>query len=401
MELLKWELRKIWQGGILAAIALLGALYYFLFPSFYIKYFCNGPASQAQFDLSAAWVERFGPTIEQSELPQIRAQLAEEIALFGTRAAAIPAAVEAGLTGYDAFLSFQNAYYEAVRVGNGQADMDTERLNYLIMENTNYYTITALEEFLQSYDGRAEPSRQDLLDIGYTDVMIRRLSALAQPDLRSGYLPSGMMDSTNEYAKGLAVWAVLSTVLLLSPTLVRDQLRRTRAMQWTSRRGRRILTAQMGAAGLSALALWAVSMTLYALPFLSKGPLVFRDCRLYSLWDGSAPWFNWTYGTYLLALMGLIFAISLTTAALTVFLSQYSANYVSMLLKSLPLFVVLGPLSAAWMLDRAFFFRPLWPKAQGCAWVFAGGEAVLAALLLSLGLGLCLLSCVRQRQRPL
>ena len=28
MELLKWELRKIWRPGILAAILLLGAVYY-------------------------------------------------------------------------------------------------------------------------------------------------------------------------------------------------------------------------------------------------------------------------------------------------------------------------------------------------------------------------------------
>lgn len=401
MELLKWELQKIWQGGIVAAIALLGVLYYFLFPVFYIDYFCNGPSAQAQFDLSAAWVERFGTTIEPEELPQIKEQLTEEIALFETRAAAIPSAAEAGLTDYSAFLSFQSSYYDAVSEDGGQADMDTERLIHLVMNNTNYYTITSLEQFLQGYGDQTEPSRQDLLDIGYTDSMIRRLGALAQPDLRSGYLPIGVISSTNEYARDLAVWAVLSTVLLLSPTLVRDRLRRTRALQWTSRRGRRVLTAQMGSAALSALMLFVINAALYALPFLSKGPLAFRDCRLYSLWGGSVPWFNWTYGTYLLVLMELILALSLTAAALTVFLSQYSANYVAMLLKSLPLFVILGPLAGAWILDAPFFFRPLRREIGGGVWVCAGGEAVLTAALLSLGLGLCILSCARQRRRTL
>lgn len=37
MELLKWELRKIWRPGILAAILLLGAVYYWMFPQFYIE----------------------------------------------------------------------------------------------------------------------------------------------------------------------------------------------------------------------------------------------------------------------------------------------------------------------------------------------------------------------------
>ncbi len=50
MELWKWELRKIWRPGILAAILLLGAVYYWMFPQFYIEYFCNGPYAEAQFD---------------------------------------------------------------------------------------------------------------------------------------------------------------------------------------------------------------------------------------------------------------------------------------------------------------------------------------------------------------
>lgn len=56
MELLKWELRKIWRPGILAAILLLEAVYYWMFPQFYIEHFCNGPQSEAQFDLaSTGW----------------------------------------------------------------------------------------------------------------------------------------------------------------------------------------------------------------------------------------------------------------------------------------------------------------------------------------------------------
>ena len=58
MELLKWELRKIWRPGNLAAILLLGAVYYWMFPQFYIEHFCNGPQSEAQFDLASDWVER-------------------------------------------------------------------------------------------------------------------------------------------------------------------------------------------------------------------------------------------------------------------------------------------------------------------------------------------------------
>ncbi|MEI3362784.1 MAG: hypothetical protein V8R75_09645 [Oscillospiraceae bacterium] len=65
MALLKWELRKIWRPGILVAILVLGAVYYWMFPQFYIEHFCNGPQAQAQFALASGWVERYGPTLEQ------------------------------------------------------------------------------------------------------------------------------------------------------------------------------------------------------------------------------------------------------------------------------------------------------------------------------------------------
>ena len=72
-----WELRKIWRPGILAAILLLGAVYYWMFPEFYIEYFCNGPAAQAQFQLASEWVEKYGPTLE----PEERALLGKDCTL--------------------------------------------------------------------------------------------------------------------------------------------------------------------------------------------------------------------------------------------------------------------------------------------------------------------------------
>ena len=72
----------------------------------------------------------------------------------------------------------------------------------------------------------------------------------------------------------------------------------------------------------------------YVIPFLAQGPLQFAACGLDGIWEWGTPWFDWTYGTYLLVLAGLILALSLGAAGLTAFLSQYSGNYIAMLLKA-------------------------------------------------------------------
>ena len=112
MELWKWELRKIWRPGILAAILLLGAVYYWMFPQFYIEYFCNGPQAEAQFTLASDWVARYGPTLEQAERAELDGQLAEELDAFARQIAAIPEAAAAGLTDYETVLSLPGGLFE-------------------------------------------------------------------------------------------------------------------------------------------------------------------------------------------------------------------------------------------------------------------------------------------------
>ena len=401
MELWKWELRKIWRPGILAAILLLGAVYYWMFPQFYIEYFTNGPYAEAQFDLASDWVDRYGPTLEPEERAQLGGQLAEELDAFAQQIAAIPEAVTAGLTDYEAVLSFRENYLDGTREHGGEADMDVEALLYRVYSGTSWYRIEVLTDVMETYDTQAERRAQIVSNRradGQPEAIVRREAELASSEMAHSLLPSSVKHSTQEYGKDLAVWCVLSIVLLLSPTLVRDRLRGTRPLQWASRRGRSVLNVQMGAALLSALVLTAVNVTVYAIPFLAQGPLQFAACGLGGLWEWGTPWFDWTYGTYLLVLVGLLLALSLGAAGLTVFLSQYSGNYIAMLLKAVPLFVAVGAVLGSWLLDMPFTFRNL---GNGAVWLPRGIEAVTAGVLLALGVSLCILSCRQQKKREL
>ena len=141
-----------------------------------------------------------------------------------------------------------------------------------------------------------------------------------------------------------------------------------------------------------------VNLTIYAVPFLAQGPLRFAACGLDGIWEWGTPWFDWSYGTYLLVLVGLLLALSLGATGLTVFLSQYSGSYIAMLLKAVPLFVAVGAVLGTWLLDMPFTFRNL---GNGAVWLPRGIEAVTAGVLLALGLSRCILSCRQQKRREL
>jgi len=403
MALFFQELKKIWRPGILAALALLGGIYYYMFPLIYIEYFFNGNTAEVEFDLAVEWLEKYGPTMEPEEREELDGQLSEEIRIFNEQLAAFPEAVQRGLDDYASFQAGYLSYCGGIRDGQ-EADRDSELFFDTVMNNTNYYRAKKLENYIANYDWYSDVAENwvefysDKPDDAWGPGQKARQQELDCGGSR-GFLPKGVLDSTWEYAKDLSVWIVLSVVVLLSPTLVRDRLHRMRQTQWSSRRGRRVQNVQFAAGMASALALTALNAVIYAAPFLAQGPLKLAQCPLYNWCLGNCPWFDWTYRAYLGVLLLLLLALGLGASALTMFLSQYSGNYIAMLLKAVPLFVVLGPLFGSWLLDGAFFFRPLYDYSN--IDVPKGTEAVCAAALVALGAAALLWTALRQKRREL
>lgn len=382
MSLFWQELKKIWRPGIFVGIVLLGLIYYYMFPSFYIEHFSNGPSAQDEFDLSVEWVAQYGPTLEPEERAEVDSQLAEEIAKFNRRLEKFPEAVAVGITDYTSFRAAD------------QSDENTQ-LMWDIRDGTNYYTIENIQQMTELCDLQRDYRGQPEFFQYYTPK--EQAQMLAVDSWPKSLLSRSVMDSTNSYLKYLAQWTAVSVILLLSPTLVRDRLRRTRPLQWSSRRGRRVLHTQLAAGLVSALLLSVVNITVYAVPFLAQGPLALRDCPLgNSVWDTGIPWFNWTYGQYLGILTGMVLALGIGIGAVTLFLSRFSDSYVSMLLKAFPLLVAVGGFFATWVMNHAFFFHPAWDYAD--FFVSKGAEAVCIAVLLIMGAALAGWSCFRQRK---
>lgn len=398
MEVLKQELRKIWRPGILLALALLGAMYYLLFLEFDVQNFPNGPYAQAQFNLAREWAQSFGATMEPAERGQLDDRFAAEETLFQRELSSLPEAAAAEITDYRSFTAYVDRVYAAAMQEDGQVDMHQEKLIQRIIGGTSYPILQELDNFRHMYDLAQQGVPAHLNYDGQDPRHLARTDEIAGSPQRNGYMPVGIYDATYDYSRNLTVWMVLSVVLLLSPTLVRDRLCRIRALQWTARPGREILRTQIAAACLSALLLSAVNLLLFGGVFLlHNGVLAFQDAGLFSLWALHIPWFDWTYGQYLLTLAGVMTALALGSAGLTVFLSRYSAHYVAMLLKALPLFVVLKLICADLLINQAFFFGN--PLSRLCN--VAGAEFWGTGLLLVLSGGLCVLACRRQHRREL
>jgi len=396
MALLKWELKKIWRPGLLLAIVLIGLVFYDARPGFYLEYFWDASDREgAQTQLSAGWLEAYGTTIEPEERAQLDGQLEELEAEFAVQVAQIPGAAEAGITDYESYLTWDTAHQTGLTE-------EEHQLGFAVYAKTNLAMVEELIEFMENYDTLAAGETPEVWggEVGeYSPAhqpSIRRVETVRTEGV-FGFLPIAAIDSADNFFHYFAIWCVFSAVLLISPTLVRDALRRTRAMQWTSRRGRGVLNAQMGAALLSGALLTLLNCAIYLGPFLATGALRFWNCSLVSVWNAEFSWFDCTYGQYLLILLGLTFLLTLAASGFTVVLSQFSASYVAMLLKAIPLIFVLCWGVVPWIMAGAGLFSGRPVRLTG----LPGTEFICAVLTVLLALALCMLTVRRQRRAEL
>lgn len=388
MRLFWQEMKKIWRPGILAAIVLIGGMFYWVRPLFYVESIVEA-YSMAPINILEELLQHCGPTVDRSELPILQEIIDREKAVFAGFLAEDPDAVKAGVTTWDEL----EAYVE--KSGDRTLQYWAQRRG-----KTNWWNIYYLEHFREQCEMVNERSQSDAHYFEkYPPQWQQRILELEEHRIEEGLSLLYVFDTgciQLYFADYLPMSNIFCVILLLSPVLVRDRLRRMRSLQWSSRRGRKVLHTQLAAGFVSAGLLIAVNTAVYTAVMLSTGITVLWDCPLRGY-----NWFGWTLGEYIMVLIVLAALMGLAAAGLTLFLSYHSGNYVATLFKAIILYLAVG----WWFVTMMMEFSPfgtLWPYGLA-EWIFIPPAAVpvCTGLLLAAGLSLCLWTCARQKKKEL
>lgn len=403
------ELRKIFRPWLLLAVLALGAVFYWLFLDFYVTLYptnIGGTDGLAMLDVTAGWVEKYGPSLSPQEEAEIEAELPALIAEADGYIAANPGAQKYGLETYQDFLDFQQSVHRDESV-----TWEDERYQdmWLILDYLRGEDIGNIDGRLYVYDMYpywyqffASGQHQEQL----TEELARgRWTQREYDNIMSTYFgEDGSFDSllphqiveynVSNCASRFTVLAVLWLSVLLGPVMTGDRMSRMVPMQYASRRGRDLAKIQLGAALLTAAATALVTAGLYALLFIVHHRLyVFFPCRL-AAFDYRFAWPDWTFGGWLLAVGAVHLAVCLAAGALLWLISRCSGNYIAMLLKLIPLFAA-AAFALPKLMDDAFYYANPAYRLVRVPYV----EAYIAAALLVLAAALCawLISNIRKR----
>lgn len=333
MRIIFYELKKTFRPIVLLLILLVfGILYLARFEDYAGNFFNTRLAINFRYEYSQELVERYGKTLEPEEFEGVIADYNDMCAQLDDYISSNETFTSNNVYSYNDYVDFINMDTSAMSHAELEAheQADWEMFDLLYSDDCDWLTnkIIDLEEIIRDYNEFYSPETSTILPSNVTELMGCEMFGL------------------------IFVLLVLCVSLAASPMLVADNLNGIRPLQYHTRTGVRTLLYQFIATILSAWIVCAVVLGAIFLLFLPTGVFEFWDVPLNSFMQGS--YWSWylidqTLGQRILMLTGFGLIFSTGVAMIIFFLAQISGNYISMILKVIPVTVgtcVLGYFAA-------------------------------------------------------
>lgn len=381
MKIVLYEMKKIWNIKLLSMITILCALFFFMFMSFYIKYFPNGHPATEEIDYSIQMTRQYGRTLEPEEYEEFIVKNKEEVS----------AQIETYIKNNDIFSAagiYSFADYEKVYEKDNPTQLEMNALNGLSGKESGFllYKIQTLDSIEERYLAR--------LDDNLNEKEQMRLTEIQYAEKYNNIMSEQLFDNTVMYSIYFAILAVLSVLLFLAPLITTDRSRNLHLLQYTSKNGRKTFNYQFAAVILSAFLLTTALLFIFGLIYSTNGTMLFMDNGLISFLNSFLIfWLDITYRQYITLYIIFLYILCLGTAGIAFILSRYSQNLIALILKLIPV------TAALWVLCFSIFYNmftssnPLYKQTK----IF-GIEPVVCSLILIAGLVASFYTVHRERK---
>jgi len=391
MRIIVCEIKKIWSIKTLAIIAVLSALYFTLISGYLSSYPRGYPRGIWFWDVDFGHhlTENYGATLEQDDFDDFFESyfdiIYHEINSF---IESRPIFFEAGIFdiwGYWDTRDFVWTHYDTL----SEREINLWYAVYSEMESSlpnrrmqNFF------DLINMYEHRW------VADINYfiehtpvSDREAQRLREIRDSGEMLSIMPSYTMFLTSTYGRYLSVLVILVTLILNSPIITTDRANRVNWLQYSSKQGRHILKKQFIAILISAIGMTTIILAVFSWIFSSTETYVFWNNGINSFLNFPYYWLPITYGQYVLLIVGIIYLLSIGTAAFAFVLSRLSHSMIRLIFKIIPFFIMTMLLSN-WILDQFLA-------------IYLGGDVLMQMLsiLFLLIVGTTLATLVTRREK--
>jgi len=336
------EIKKIWNIKTIIVVALLCAVYYVISMSFHIEHYPNGHPQTEAVAFFTELAAKYGPTLEPEELDeflQIRDDLIREadrsitensylaekgIQCYADLRESINklSAVEATDEERLALQTIMAAYYQ---VSANVVPESGDIAGAPVLE----FMIVALDDIADSYKNSPTRLKEYIADTA-PGLYRERVEAMLSTDEYRGIIYGHTVENTLQYIQGLATLVVLTTLILFSPLLTYDRMRKVRILQYTTKTGRKIIGAQLAGVLLSSVFLTTVLVFIFGAIYSVNNTQIFWNSYVSSFGSYTILSVPLTFGQYVMILIGMLYLIGLSLSTIAFVLSRFCSNLIAL-----------------------------------------------------------------------
>lgn len=387
MRIVLNEMKKIWNIKLLLIISVLCALFYLTFMKFYISQFPNGHPATEMVNYSVEMMQQYGVTLDDDEFSEFTLNTRE--ALISEAEAYIkniPIFAEAGI--------YTLNDYEKVYNKSNHTELEADAVSMLLGDECNFvrFKLSAINTIEVKYHNYPEYTLKDLISNSTSEKELNRFMDIQKNGEYRNIMNKSVFDNTVTYTVYLAILEILAVLVLISPLIVTDRTRRIHLLQYTAKQGRIIFQKQLIAIILSAFVLITALLLIFGAIYSINNTWIFWNNGLTSFLNGTFL-INMTYGQYIVIYIVLLYVLGLSAATTAFVMSRFSQNFITLILKIIPIFAMLAGISAS-VFDYTFNVSNTLYKGTGI-W---GIESIICGLFLMVGLVVSLYSLRKEKR---
>lgn len=334
MSIIFGEIKKIWSIKMVVIVTVICTLFYVLFMHFHIKHFPNGHPFTELYDFSSELTEKYGPTLEKNEFESFMNTHEMLIAEADTYIKNDPIFARVGVYSYEDYINLHKK--------SDFTQAENNAIWQLLGKENDFieFKIQAFDSIKESYNGAPAVYEHSISDLD-SSIEKKRLREILESEQYLSIMHYQVIENTFAYITLFGILAVLSIVVFISPLLVSDTMSGVYLLQYTSKRGRKVLQSQLIATLISAFLLLSLETTIATMIYSLNGTHVFWNNGMNSFLGFFDFWFDVNFGQYVIFNAAMVYIISMGAALFAFVLSKLSRNYISLILKLIPMFVAM------------------------------------------------------------
>jgi hypothetical protein len=324
MDIICFELKKIFNIKSIVLLVLINIIMYFLFIEFEVTHFLNGRPALNIYNMFVEMKSEYGEFMDEEEFEDFKIKYQEAIRKADEYIQSREDFKSAGITNYEEFDNMD------------LTDKELDRLyNDVILDKKIdvFWEIPLREEYIQVYENK----EQIMMAHATNEKQEARINEILKKSLETSVFNDVVFSNYNNLIKSVATTILLSVMFIITPTYLRDNRNRINNLQYTSKTGRYIFKKKIISGLLASFILVTLQIVLFLGLYSTNNISMFFNCSINSIYNSIISWYDFTFMQYIILTVVGIYILAFVFTLISLLVSSIGQNYITVIGIQLPI----------------------------------------------------------------